>query len=206
MVSALSDSQLSRIANIYDRVFFIIWLAILSVVLTIFGLEKYNISIEKTIRERAIVNYTSPPFSDYGDGSTLVEIATQGVISDGGFPLLVLELRNPESFSRILVNGKIERRVMHQGNIYRGFSDFFGSDLAYGILKFSDPNGDRQKLAVQFQYPDYDQSEPILIFRFRLMVSDEIPASYSTPYMDPESLQRGAISDVRIEIPFVVSK
>jgi len=206
VVFVLSDSQLSRIATIYDRVFFISWSAILSVVLLIFGLEKFNISAERSIRERAIVNFTSPPFSDYGDGSTLVELAKRGMISDGGFPIFVLELRNPESFSRILVNGKLDRRVMHQGNIYRAFSDFFGSDVACGILKYSDANGDRQRLAVQFGYPDYDQSEFTLLFRFRLMVSDEIPASYSTPYMDPESLQRGAISDVRIEIPFVVSK
>jgi len=197
---------MSRIATIYDRVFFIGWVAILSAVLLIFGLEKLNISVEKSMRERAIVNFSSPPISRFGGGSTLVEIAKQGTISDGGFPIFVLELRNPESFSRILVNGKLERRVMHQGNIYRAFSDFFGSDVVYGILKYSDANGGRQKLAVQFQYPDYDQSEFTLLFRFRLMVSDEIPASYSTPYMDPESLQRGAISDVRIELPFVVSK
>ena len=202
----MSESRMSRIATFYDRAFFIMWTASLSVVLVIFGLEKYNISFEKSLRERAIVNFTSPPISAYGDGSTLVELAKRGMISDGGFPMFVLELRNPESFSRILVNGKLERRVMHQGNIYRAFSDFFGSDVAYGILKYSDANGGRQKLAVQFQYPDYDQSEFTLFFRFRLMVSDEIPASYSIPYLDPESLQKGAISDVRIEIPFVATK
>lgn len=197
---------MTRLATIYDRAFFAIWLAILSVVLLIFGLEKYNISVEKSLREQAIVNFTSPPISDYGDGVTLVESAKQGKISDGGFPIFVLELRNPEAFSRILVNGKLERRVMHQGNIYQNFGGFFGSDVAYGILKYSDPNGGRQKLAVQFQYPDYDQSDFTLIFRFRLMVSDEIPASYSIPYSDPEVLQRGVISDVSVEMPFVVSK
>lgn len=202
----MAESKVVRFAVLYDRAFFLVWLITLSIVLMIFGLEKLNISAEKTIRELAIVNISSPPMSNYGENSRFVEISKQGTIGDGDFPIFVLELQHPESFSRILVNGKIRRRVMHNGNIYRAFSDFFGSDVAFGTLKYVDQNGIRQKLAVQFQYPDYDQSEFKLKFSFRLMVSDEIPASYSIPFTDPEIILKGNITDVRIEIPFEATK
>ncbi len=95
---------------------------------------------------------------------------------------------------------------MHKGNIYQNWDLFFGSDVAYGFLKYVDPIGARQRIAVQFQYPDYDQSEYCLRFGFRAMVSDEIPASYETSYVVPETILRGEITDVRIEIPFVAAK
>lgn len=202
----MSETQSTRLATLYDKSFFTIWLATLAIVLLIFGSEKYGISVEQSVRERALVNFTSPPLSTYGDNSTVVELSKHGLISDGGFPLFNLEIRNPKPFTRILVDGKLQRRVLHRGNIYQHWDAFFGSDVAYGFLKYVDPSGVRQKIAVQFLYPDYDQSEFHLRFGFRAMVSDEIPASYETSYTVPETILRGEITDVRIEIPFVAAK
>ena len=202
----MSETQSARFATLYDRFFFAIWFATLAVVLLIFGSEKIGISLDQSVRERALVNFTSPPLSTYGNNSIVVELSKHGLINDGGFPLFVLEIRNPEPFTRILVNGKLQRRVLHKGGIYQHWDEFFGSDVAYGFLKYVDPSGVKQKIAVQFQYPDYDQSEFSLRFGFRAMVSDEIPASYETSYTVPETILRGEITDVRIEIPFVAAK
>ena len=158
------------------------------------------------MRERALINFTSPPLSTYGDGSVVVELSKYGLISAVGLDLFSLEMRNPESFTRILVDGKVRRRVLHKGSIYQHWDIFFGSDVAYGFLKYVDPNGVRKKIAVQFQYPDYDQSEFDLYFRFRAMVSEEIQGYYETYYTVSETIMRGEITDVRIEIPFVASK
>ena len=202
----MSETKSTRLATLYDKSFFAIWLATLAVVLLIFGSEKYGISVEHSVRERALVNFTSPPLSNYGNKLTVVELSKHGSISDGGFPLFNLEIRNPEPFTRILVNGKIQRRVLHRGSIYQHWDLFFGSDVGYGFLKYVDPSGVRQKIAVQFQYPDYDQSEFCLRFGFRAMVSDEIPASYETSYTVPETILRGEITDIRVEILFVAAK
>ena len=202
----MSQTQSTSLATLNDKSFFVIWLATLVVVLLIFGSEKYGISVEQSVRERALVNFGSPPLSTYGDSSIVVELSKHGLISAVGLDLFSLEMRNPEPFTRILVDGKLRRRVLHRGSIYQHWDIFFGSDVAYGFLKYVDPSGVRQKIAVQFQYPDYDQSEFDLRFGFRAMVSDEIPASYETVYTVPEAILRGEISDVRIEIPFVAAK
>jgi len=94
----MSKTQSTRLATLYDKSFFAVWLGTLTVVLLIFGLEKYDISVEQSVRERALVNFGSPPLSTYGDGSIVVELSKHGLISAVGLDLFSLEMRNPEPF------------------------------------------------------------------------------------------------------------
>ena len=175
----------------------------LSVVLVIFGLERFGISAEYTIRNRSIVNFSTSPLSTFGDKSAMVESSKQGRIADAGFPMMTLELINPVPFTRIMVSGDAERQVMHQGLYSRqGFDAVYGAASTYGILKYTDPDGVRQKLYVWLAWPDYDQSEHTIIFHFRTAVSDEIPVQYGLPMTDPTTVLRGQISNIRLEIPY----
>lgn len=192
-----------EIKTLYDRIFIIVWTTVLAIVSLIFGLERFGISVEQSIRNRAVVNFSSPPISSFGESSVVVEISNHGRITDAGFPQMTLELINPVPFTRVVVGGNIKRRIMHQG-LYskQGFEAVYGSAEAYGILKYSDPQGVRQKIYIWLAWPDYDQSEYTVLYHFRTAVSDEIPQQYGIPMTDPTSVLRGAISNIRLEIPY----
>ncbi len=187
----------------YDKVFTTIWILVLSVVSIIFGLERFGVSAENSIRNRSVVNFYTPPLKDFGTESALLESSKQGRISDAGFPMMTLELINPVPFTKVLVKGVTERQVMHQG-LYskQGFEEVYGESATYGILKYIDPEGVKQKLYVWLAWPDYDQSEYTIVFHFRTAVSDEIPVKYGIPMTDPTTVLKGQISNVRLEIPY----
>ena len=187
----------------YDKIFITAWTLVLSVVLVIFGLERFGISAEYTIRNRSIINFSTPSLSNFGKKSELLESSKQGRIADAGFPMMTLELIDPVPFTRIMIDGDADRQVMHQGLYSRqGFEVVYGSAEAYGVLKYTDPEGVRQKLYVWLAWPDYDQSERTIIFHFRTAVSDEIPVQYGLPMTDPTTVLRGQISNIRLEIPY----
>ena len=187
----------------YDKVFITVWTLVLSVVLVIFGLERFGISAEYTIRNRSLINFTTPSLSNFGKKSKILESSKQGRIADAGFPMMTLELVNPVPFTKVVVKGVTERQVMHQGFYTRqGFEAIYGAASTYGILKYTDPEGERQKLYVWLAWPDYDQSEHTIIYHFRTAVSDEIPGQYDLPMTDPTIVLRGQISNIRLEIPY----
>lgn len=187
----------------FDKIFVAIWALVLTGVLTIFGLERFGISAEESIRSQSLVNFTSPPISSYGPKSTILEFSKQGRISDAGFPQMNLELVNPLPITRVVVEGKIKRQVMHQGFYSRqGFESLYGSGDAYGVLKYIDPAGIKQKIYIWIAWPDYDQSQHTILYHIRTAVSDEIPIEYGIPMTDPESVLRGQITNVRLEIHY----
>ena len=187
----------------YDKVFLTVWTLVLSVVLVIFGLERFGISAEYTIRNRSLISFTTPPLATFGNESAMLESSKQGRIADAGFPMMTLELINPVPFTKVVVKGVTERQVMHQG-LYsgQGFEAVYGVGSTYGILKYTDPEGVRQKSYVWLAWPDYDQSEHTIIYHFRTAVSDEIPSQYGLPMTDPATVLRGQISNIRLEIPY----
>ena len=187
----------------YDKVFTTIWILVLSVVLIIFGLERFGVSAENTIRNRSLVNFSTPPLSTFGTDSVMLEFSKQGRIADAGFPMMTLELVNPVPFTKLLVEGVTKRQVMHQGFYSRqGFEAIYGTPTTYGILKYIDPEGVKQKLYVWLAWPDYDQSEHTIIYHLRTAVSDEIPTKYGISMTDPTTVLRGQISNIRLEIPY----
>ena len=187
----------------YDKVFITVWTLVLSVVLVIFGLERFGISAEYTIRNRSLINFSTPPLATFGNESAMLESSKQGRIADAGFPMMVLELINPVPFTKVVVNGVAERQVMHQGFYSRqGFEAIYGEPVTYGILKYIDPEGVRQKLYIWLAWPDYDQSEHTIIYHFRTAVSEEIPIKYGIPRADPTAVLSGQISNIRLEIPY----
>lgn len=185
---------------LYDKIFLVVWTCVLSVVLLIFGFERFDISLEQSLRNRSVVFLSSPPLSSFGDGASVVQASTQGVISDAGYPQFTLELINPKPFTQILVDAKIERRFMHEGVYSRSFSDFYGSDIGYGTLKYVDSQGNDKEIFVWFGYPDYDQSSYTIIYQFRAAVQDEIPYNVKLRRTDPETILRGEVSDIRLQI------
>ena len=187
----------------YDKVFITVWTLVLSVVLVIFGLERLGISAEYTIRNRSLINFSTPPLATFGNESAMLESSKKGRIADAGFPMMTLELINPVPFTKVVVNGVAERQVMHQGFYSRqGFDAVYGEPVTYGILKYIDPQGVRQKLYIWLSWHDYDQSEHTIIYHFRTAVSDEIPIKYGIPMTDPTTVIRGQISNIRLEIPY----
>ena len=187
----------------YDKVFITVWTLALSVLLVIFGLERFGISAEYTIRNRSLINFSTPPLATFGNGSVMLESSKQGRIADAGFPMMTLELVNPVPFTKVLVEGVTKRQVMHQGFYSRqGFEAVYGEPTTYGILKYIDPEGVKQKLYVWLAWPDYDQSEHTIVYHFRTAVSDEIPIKYGIPMTDPTTVLRGRISNIRLEIPY----
>ena len=187
----------------YDKVFITVWTLVLSVVLVIFGLERFGISAEYTIRNRSLINFSTPPLAIFGNESAMIESSKKGRIADAGFPMMTLELINPVPFTKVVVNGVAERQVMHQGFYSRqGFEAIYGEPVTYGILKYIDPEGVKQKLYVWLAWPDYDQSEYTIIYHFRTAVSDEIPIKYGIPMTDPTTVLKGQISNIRLEIPY----
>ena len=187
----------------YDKVFITVWTLVLSVVLVIFGLERFGISAEYTLRNRSLINFSTPPLVTFGSESAMLESSKQGRIVDAGFPMMTLELINPVPFTKVFVKGVTERQVMHQGFYARqGFEAIYGESATYGILKYIDPQGVRQKLYIWLAWPDYDQSEHTIIYHFRTAVSDEIPIKYGIPMTDPTTVLRGQISNIRLEIPY----
>ena len=187
----------------YDKVFITGWTLVLSVVLVIFGLERFGISVEYTIKNRSVVNFSTPSLVTFGNKSVILESSKKGRIADAGFPMMTLELINPVPFTKVVVKGVTERQVMHQGFYTRqGFEAIYGAVSTYGILKYTDPEGVRQKSYVWLAWPDYDQSEHTIIYHFRTAVSDEIPSQYGLPMTDPATVLRGQISNIRLEIPY----
>jgi len=185
----------------YDKIFVTVWTLVLSIVLLIFGLERIGISAEESIRSRSIVSFSTQPLSSFGERSTMIESSIHGRIADDGFPQMTLELINPVPFTRVVVNGQTKRRVMHQG-LYskQGFDSVYGGGDAYGVLKYIDPAGVKQKIYIWLAWPDYDQSEYTIVYHFRTAVSDEIPIEFGISMTDPTSVLRGQIRNVRLEI------
>ena len=187
----------------YEKVFISVWTLALSAVLAIFSLERIGISAEYTIRNRSLVNFSTPPLSTFGTDSVMLESSKHGRIADAGFPMMTLELVNPVPFTKLLVEGVTKRQVMHQGFYSRqGFEAVYGEPATYGILKYIDPEGVKQKLYVWLAWPDYDQSEHTIVYHFRTAVTDEIPTKYGISMTDPTTVLRGQISNIRLEIPY----
>ncbi len=186
-----------------DKIFVAIWSLVLFGVLLIFGLERFGISAEQSIRSRSIVNFSTPPLSAFGGTSTMIEASNLGQIFRTSFPQMTLELINPVPFTRIVVNGDTKRRVMHQGLYSRqGFDSVYGSPDAYGVLKYIDPAGVKQKIFIWLAWPDYEQAEYTILYHFRPAVSDEIPVQFAIPMTDPETMLRGQITNVQLTIYF----
>ncbi len=185
---------------LFDRIFVVVWASFLSIALLIFGFERFDISLEQSLRNRSIVFFSSPPLSSFGNGASIVQLSAQGVISDAGYPQFTLELINPSPNSQIFVDRKIKRRFMHEGVFSTSFSNFYGSDTGYGILKYSDSLGKENEILVWFGYPDYDQSSYTIIYQFRAALQDEIPKSLALQSTDPETILKGQITDVKLEI------
>ena len=185
---------------LYDRIFFVVWVSVLSIVLLIFGFERFDISLEQSLRNRSVVFFSSPPLSSFGNGASIVQLSAQGVISDAGYPQFTLELINPSPNSQIFVDRKIKRRFMHEGVFSTSFSNFYGSDTGYGILNYSDRFGNQSQIYVWIGYPDYDQSSYTIIYQFRAALQDEIPKSLALQSTDPETIMKGQITDVKLEI------
>ena len=89
---------------------------------------------------------------------------------------------------------------MHEGVFSKSFSDFYGSDTGYGILKYNDYLGKQNKIFVWFGYPDYDQSSYTIIYQVRAAIQDEIPKSLAMQSTNPETILKGQILDVKLEI------
>jgi hypothetical protein len=186
---------------VFDKIFVVIWTLVLSGVVLIFGLERIGISAEQSIKSRSIVNFSTPPLSSFGEKSTMIETSNLGQIFLTNFPQMTLELINPVPFTRIVVNGETKRRVMHQG-LYssQGFDSVYGGGDAYGVLKYIDSAGVKQKIFIWLAWPDYEQAAYTILYHFRTAVSDEIPAQLQIPMTDPESLLRGQITNVELKI------
>ncbi len=185
---------------LYDRIFFVVWASVLSIVLLIFGFERFDISLEQSLRNRSVVFFSSPPLSSFGSGASIVQLSARGVISDAGYPQFTLELISPSPFTQIFVDRKIKRSFMHEGVFSTSFSDFYGSDTGYGILKYSDSLGKQNEILVWFGYPDYDQSSYTIIYQFRAALQDEIPKYLVLQSTNPETILKGQIMDVKLEI------
>jgi len=188
---------------VFDKIFVVIWTLVFCTVVLIFGLERFGISAEQSIKSRAIVNFSTPPLSSFGEKSTMIEASNLGQIFFTSFPQMTLELINPVPFTRIVVSGETKRRVMHQG-LYsmQGFESVYGSGDAYGVLKYIDSAGVKQKIFIWLAWPDYEQAAYTILYHFRTAVSDEIPAQLQIPMTDPESLLRGQITNVELKIYF----
>lgn len=185
---------------LYDRVFFVVWSTVLSIMLLIFGLERFDISLEQTIRNRTIVYFSSPPLSSFGERASFIQQSNRGVISDAGFPQFMLELVKPKPFTQIVIDESVVRNFMHQGVFSKSFSEFFGSDTAFGVLKFSDAERKPQELYVWLGYPDYDQSSYTMVYQFRPAVQDEIPRELDLKAIDPGEILRGNVSNIRLQV------
>ena len=185
---------------LYDRIFFVVWASVLSIVLLIFGFERFDISLEQSLRNRSVVFFSSPPLASFGNGVSIVQLSAQGVISDAGYPHFTLELISPSPYTQIYVDQKVKRRFMHEGVFSKSFSDFYGSDTGYGILKYNDYLGKQNKIFVWFGYPDYDQSSYTIIYQVRAAIQDEIPKSLAMQSTNPETILKGQILDVKLEI------
>ena len=185
----------------FDKIFVAVWTLVLSIVLLIFGLERIGISAEESIKSRSIVNFSTPLLSSFGEESIMIESSDLGQIFFTSFPQMTLELINPVPFTRVVVNGETKRRVMHQGMYTRqGFDYVYGSGDAYGVLKYIDPAGDKQRIFIWLAWPDYEQAEHTILYHFRTAVSDEIPPQFGIPMTDPESVLRGQITNVQLKI------
>lgn len=185
----------------YDKIFVAFWTLVICTVTLIFGLERIGISAEQSIKSRSVVNFSTPHLSSFGEKSTLVEASNLGQIFFTSFPQMTLELINPVPFTRIVVNGETKRRVMHQGLYSRqGFDSVYGSGDAYGVLKYIDSAGVKQKIFIWLAWPDYEQAAYTILYHFRTAVSDEIPVHFGLPITDPESLLRGQITNVELKI------
>jgi hypothetical protein len=80
------------------------------------------------------------------------------------------------------------------------FSDFYGSDTGYGILKYIDSLGNQNKIFVWFGYPDYDQSSYTIIYQFRPAIQDEIPIGQNFQAVNPEEISKGQIKNIELQI------
>ena len=185
---------------LYDKIFFAAWSLVLSITLLIFGFERFDISLEQSFRAQSIVHFSSPQLSTFGDGALIVQTSDHGVINDAGFPLFTLELVNPQPFTQISVSGQVKRRFMHSGVYSKSFSDFYGSDVGYGTLKYADSQGDDQEIFVWFGYPDYDQSSYTIVYQIRPAVQDEIPNNVKLRRTDLATILKGEVSNIRLQI------
>ncbi len=176
------------------------WTSVLSTALLVFGLERFDISLEESVRNRSLVHFSSPAVSTFGDGAIIFQKSTRGLISDAGFPQFTVELIKPKPFTEILVNGKVNRRIMHAGVFSMSFSDFYGSDTGYGILKYIDSLGNQNEIFVWFGYPDYDQSSYTIIYQFRPAIQDEIPIGQNFQAVNPEEISKGQIKNIELQI------
>ena len=185
---------------LYDRIFVVVWTSVLSIALLVFGFERFDISVEQSLRSRSVVFYSSPPLSSFGSRASIVQLSAQGIVSDAGYPQFTLELISPIPYTQIFVDQKIKRRFMHEGVFSKSFSDFFGSDTGYGILKYTDSLGTQNEIFVWFGYPDYDQSSYTIIYQFRTAIQDEVPKSLALQSTNPVTILKGQVMDVKLEI------
>ena len=103
-------------------------------------------------------------------------------------------------YTQIFVDKKIKRSFMHEGVFATSFSDFFGSDTGYGILKYTDSFATQNEIFVWFGYPDYDHSSYTIIYQFRAALQDEIHKTLALQSTNPETILKGQIMDVKLEI------
>jgi len=185
---------------LYDKVFAGLWTALLISTLTIFGLERFDISLEQTLRARTLVHFSSPPLESFGENAIYIQTSKKGKLSDFGFPEFQLELINPLPYTRIKVDDTVARSFMHKGVFSKSFSDFYGSDVGYAFLKYLDPAGSPKQIYVWFGYPDYDQSEFTIVYQIRPAVQDEIPANLGVSAVAPKTILKGEISDISLQV------
>jgi len=185
---------------LYDKIFTGIWTAVLVSALTIFSLERFDISLEQTVRARSVVYFSSPPLESFGKNALLIQTSGSGKISDFGFPLFRLELINPRPYTQIKIGNEVVRSFMHQGVYSKSFSEFYGSDVGYGFLKYTDPLGSPQEIFVWFGYPDYDQSSYTINYQVRPAVQDEISPILGIVAASPEEIIKGEISNIYLQV------
>ena len=184
----------------FEKLFFVIWTVILVGTLTLFGSKRFDLALVETVEARKIVSWSSPPLLSFGGGAIVIETSSTGRINDAGENRFTIELIGPKPFTTIANSLGVQRRVVHAGNIYLDWNSFFGSDVMTGTLRYTNVSGGQQMIAVEFGYPDYDQSSVTVIFYWRPLVSDEISPLTGMSPIDPRSVVRGDVTDVRIEI------
>lgn len=185
---------------LYDKFFFVVWTFVLSIALLIFGFESVDISLNQSVRNQALVYFSSPSVSSFGVGVSIVQKSTRGLISDAGFSNFTLELMSPRPFTEVVVNGAVKRRFLHVGVFSTSFSEFYGSDTGYGILRYRDSLGNQNRIFVWFGYPDYDQSSHTMIYQFRAAIQDEIPIGQNFIAVKPEEISKGQIKNIDLQI------
>jgi len=111
-----------------------------------------------------------------------------------------LELINPRPYTQIKIGNEVVRSFMHQGVYSKSFSEFYGSDVGYGFLKYTDPLGSPQEIFVWFGYPDYDQSSYTINYQVRPAVQDEISPILGIAATSPEEIIKGEISNIYLQV------